>query len=73
MSFEEMKQAVLNAAKTGGWLVLAGHEIGKAGNQTTEAAVLEQFLKYAKDPANGLWLDTVDTIGRYIQTQRAGK
>jgi len=73
MTFEEMKQGVLTAAKTGGWLVLAGHEIGKAGNQTTEAAVLEQFLKYAKDPANGIWLDTVDTIGRYIQAQRARK
>lgn len=73
MSFEEMKQAVVTAAKTGGWLVLAGHEIGKAGNQTTEAAVLEQFMQYAKDPANGIWLDTVDAIARYIQTQRGGK
>ena len=73
MSFEEMKQAVLTAAKTGGWLVLAGHEIGKAGNQTTEAAVLEQFLKYAKDPGNGIWLNTVDTIARHIQTKRAGQ
>jgi hypothetical protein len=68
-----MKKAVLTAAKTGGWLVLAGHEIGKAGNQTTEAAVLDPFLKYANDPANGIWLDTVDTIARYIQTQRGGK
>ncbi len=73
MSFEEMKKTVLTAAKTGSWLVLAGHEIGKAGNQTTEAAVLEPFLKYASDPANGIWLDTVDTIARYIQTQRGSK
>jgi peptidoglycan/xylan/chitin deacetylase (PgdA/CDA1 family) len=73
MSLEEMKKAVLTAAKTGGWLVLAGHEIGKAGNQTTEAAVLDPFLKYASDPANGIWLDTVDTVARYIQTQRGGK
>jgi peptidoglycan-N-acetylglucosamine deacetylase len=73
MSLEEMKKAVLTAAKSGGWLVLAGHEIGKAGNQTTEAAVLEPFLKYANDPANGIWLDTVDTIARYIQTQRGSK
>jgi peptidoglycan-N-acetylglucosamine deacetylase len=71
MSLEEMKKAVLTAAKSGGWLVLAGHEIGKAGNQTTEAAVLDPFLKYASDPANGIWLDTVDTIARYIQTQRS--
>ena len=73
MSLEEIKKTVLTAAKTGGWLVLAGHEIGKAGNQTTEAAVLEPFLKYANDPANGIWLDTVDTIARYIQTQRGSK
>ena len=73
MSLEEMKKAVVAAAKTGGWLVLAGHEIGKAGNQTTETAVLEPFLEYAKEPANGIWLDTVDTIARYIQTQRGGK
>jgi peptidoglycan/xylan/chitin deacetylase (PgdA/CDA1 family) len=73
MSFEDMKKAVVAAAKEGGWLVLAGHEIGDAGYQTTEAAVLEQFLKYAKDPANGIWLDTVDAIAKYIQTQRAAK
>jgi hypothetical protein len=73
MSLEEMKEAVLTAAKNGGWLVLAGHEIGNAGYQTTEAAVLEQFLKYANDPANGIWLDTVDTIARYIQTRRTGQ
>jgi peptidoglycan-N-acetylglucosamine deacetylase len=73
MSFEQMKQAVLDAEKDGGWLVLAGHEIGNAGHQTTEAAVLEQFLKYALDPASGIWLDTVDTIAKYIQTRRATK
>ncbi len=73
MSFEDMKKAVLEAGKEGGWLVLAGHEIGSAGYQTTEAAVLEQFLKYALEPANGIWLDTVDTISKYIQAQRAGK
>ena len=70
MSFEEMKKAVVVAEKDGAWLVLAGHEIGKPGNQTTEAAVLEQFLKYAKDPANGIWLDTVDNISKFILAQR---
>jgi len=65
-----MKKAVVAAEKDSAWLVLAGHEIGKQGNQTTEAAVLEQFLKYAKDPANGIWLDTVDNIAKFIQAQR---
>jgi peptidoglycan/xylan/chitin deacetylase (PgdA/CDA1 family) len=73
MSFEEMKKAVLPAAESGGWLVFAGHEIGNPGNQTTQSAALEQFLKYAKDPASGIWLDTVDNIGKYVQAQRSGK
>jgi peptidoglycan/xylan/chitin deacetylase (PgdA/CDA1 family) len=70
MTFEEMKKAIVAAEKDGAWLVLAGHEIGKPGNQTTDAAVLEQFLKYAKDPANGIWLDTVDNIAKFILEQR---
>ena len=73
MSFEEMKKAVLTAAESGGWLVFAGHEIGNPGNQTTQSAALEQFLKYAKDPAAGIWLDTVDHIARYVQAHRGGK
>jgi len=70
MSFEEMQKAVLAAAQEGGWLVFAGHEIGNPAYQTTEATVLEKFLQYAGDPANGIWLDTVDAVSRYIQTQR---
>jgi peptidoglycan/xylan/chitin deacetylase (PgdA/CDA1 family) len=73
MSFEEMKKAVQDAAKEGGWLVLAGHEIGPRGYQTTEAAVLEEFVKYAKDPANGVWLDTVANISQYIVAQRGAR
>jgi peptidoglycan/xylan/chitin deacetylase (PgdA/CDA1 family) len=73
MSFEAMKKAVLTAAQDGGWLVFAGHDIGNPGNQTTESTVLEQFLKYAKDPASGIWLDTVDNIAKYIQAHRGGK
>jgi mannose/cellobiose epimerase-like protein (N-acyl-D-glucosamine 2-epimerase family) len=53
--------------------VLAGHEIGNAGYQTTEAAVLEQFLKYANDPASGVWLDTLENVSKYIQARRESK
>lgn len=34
---------------------------------------LEQLLKYAKDPANGVWLDTVENVAKYIRTQRGEK
>jgi peptidoglycan/xylan/chitin deacetylase (PgdA/CDA1 family) len=73
MTFEETKKAVLAAAEEGGWLVLAGHEIGNTGYQTTEAAVLEQFLKYANDPASGVWLDTLENVSKYIQARRESK
>jgi peptidoglycan-N-acetylglucosamine deacetylase len=70
MSFEGMKTAVLGAAKEGGWIVFAGHEIGSPAHQTTLAAALEQFLKYARDPENGVWLSTVEKVATYIRTSR---
>lgn len=41
--------------------------------QTTEASVLEQFLECARDPANGIWLDTVNAISGYIDRQEMGR
>ena len=35
------------------------------------AAVLDQFLAYASDPANGIWLDTVEAIARYVKERGA--
>ncbi len=75
LSFEEMKGAAIKARDEGAWLVFAGHEIGTASYQaqTTGAGALEQFLKYAQDPANGIWLDTVKAVATYVQAHRAGK
>lgn len=73
MSFEEMKAAVSKAAGEGGWLVFAGHEIGAPGFQTTLAASLEQLLRYARDPANGIWLDTVEAVARHVRAQRGAE
>lgn len=70
MPFEKMKDLVERAAPQRGWLVFAGHEIGMPGNQTTEIAELEKFLAWAKDPANGVWVDTVETVARYVQKRR---
>jgi len=73
MSFDEFKAQVDAAAKTGAWVVFAGHDIGTGGHQTTLVPALEQFLKYAKDPANGIWLDTVENVAKYIHGQQGGK
>jgi peptidoglycan/xylan/chitin deacetylase (PgdA/CDA1 family) len=71
LSFERIKALVLEAREQGAWIVFGGHEIGGHEYQTTEAAALEQFLKYAQDPANGIWLETVEHVARYVQDHRA--
>lgn len=71
MPFERMIDLVKRAEAQNGWVVFAGHEIGDPGYQTTETAQLEKFLAWAKDPANGVWLDTVANVARHVQKRRA--
>ena len=73
MTFDEFKAQIEAGVKTGGWVVFAGHDIGTGGQQTTLVPSLEQLLKYAKDPANGVWLDTVENVAKYIRAQRGDK
>ena len=72
LDFGQAKQLVDQAIAGGRWLIFFGHDVGESGRQTTVAATLEALCKYAQNPANGLWIDTVATIGKYIQEQRAG-
>jgi peptidoglycan-N-acetylglucosamine deacetylase len=73
LTFDQMRTLAQAAAKENRWLIFAGHEMGKRAFQTTDIAVLEEFCRYAKDPANGVWLDTVVNIARYVQAQRLKK
>lgn len=73
LSFEQMKSLTETAASRNGWLVFAGHEMGKTGAQSTSAEVLEQYLAYAADPANGVWLDTVAGVAKYIRARQAAR
>ncbi len=68
--FGDMK--IFRTLANGGWLVLAGHEINDDGRQTTRMATLRALCEYAQDPANGIWLDTVEAVTRHIHKQRAG-
>ena len=52
------------------WLVLAGHEIGEDGPQTTSVAALHALLTYANDPANGVWVAPVGEVVAYIEERR---
>ncbi len=67
----EMLALVERAAKRGGWLIFVGHEIGRKGYQVTDVGALEAVFRYAEDPANGVWIDTVEAVARYVAKTRA--
>ena len=73
LAFEDVRPILDKAAAEGRWLVFAGHDIGEGGVQTTRTATLSALCRYAKDPANGLWLDTVDALSAHVLRQRAGR
>jgi peptidoglycan/xylan/chitin deacetylase (PgdA/CDA1 family) len=70
LTFEQLKALIDTAAANGFWLVLAGHEIGESGRQTTRADTLRAFCEYARDSKNGVWVDTVANVARYVGEQR---
>lgn len=70
MEFEEILPMIQSASAKGQWLILAGHETADEGNQTSYFSMLRQLAEYAKDPANGIWIAPVGTIGQYLVEQR---
>lgn len=68
--FEQILPLIENAKKTGAWLVLAGHEMGSSGSQTTRLSMLKKLIEYAQNPANGIWIAPVGTVVKYIKTQK---
>jgi peptidoglycan/xylan/chitin deacetylase (PgdA/CDA1 family) len=69
--FEQVKQIIDRTLTNGGWLVFCGHDIGEGvRRQTTLASTIRAICEYAQDPANGVWLDSVENIARYILKER---
>jgi len=68
--FEQILPLIENAKKNGAWLVLAGHEMGESGNQTTRLSMLKKLIEYAQNPANGIWIAPVGTVAKYIKEQK---
>lgn len=68
---EDIKPILKRAANTEDWVILAGHEIGEEGYQTTRIEMLKQLIAYAKDPQYGIWLAPVGEIASYVADQRA--
>jgi peptidoglycan-N-acetylglucosamine deacetylase len=70
LEFEEVLVWLERARENGSWLVLAGHEIGEPGRQTTRVSMLEKLIEYALEPESGIWLAPVGTVAAYIIEQR---
>jgi peptidoglycan/xylan/chitin deacetylase (PgdA/CDA1 family) len=71
LTWEQLKVLIDQARERHSWLVLGGHDIGEGGRQTTRIDTLRAFCEYARDPKNGVWVDTVANIGRYVVEHRA--
>jgi len=69
-SFEEVLLLIEAAREQGAWLVLAGHEIDEGGRQTSLLPTIDSICHYASDPANGIWIDNVSKIGKYVREMR---
>jgi len=68
--FDEILPLIQAASEKGQWLILAGHETGDSGNQTTYLSMLRQLCEYANDPVNGIWIAPVGTVGKYVHKKR---
>lgn len=68
--FEQILPLIENAKKSGAWLILAGHEMGESGGQTTRLSMLKKLIEYAQNPANGIWIAPVGTVAKYIKEQK---
>ncbi len=69
-NFESIFSLIENARKSHSWLVLAGHDIGEGGPQTTQTAMLEQLLRYFKESGTDIWVAPVGEVSTYIEKSR---
>jgi peptidoglycan-N-acetylglucosamine deacetylase len=69
-SFDDILKLIENAGAKGLWLILAGHETGTGGYQTSLLPTIEAICRYANDPANNIWITNVHEVATWIKNQR---
>ena len=67
---DEALQMVRDAVAQGGWLILAAHEVADTGRQALPPATLDALCAYCQAAENEIWIDTVETVGRYVRQTR---
>ena len=74
LPFEVVREWIETARAEGAWLVLAGHDTGDEDrHQMVRSDTLRALCDYALDPVNGVWLDTVAAVARYVKEQQTRK
>jgi hypothetical protein len=53
--------------------VLAGHEMGDSGDQTTRLEMLRNLMEYINDPSNGIWIAPVGIVAKYVQDKKKSR
>jgi peptidoglycan-N-acetylglucosamine deacetylase len=69
-NFEDILPILEKAKQSNHWVVLAGHEMGESGAQTTRLSMLKKLIEYSKNPANGVWIAPVGTVAKYVSSKR---
>ncbi|MDN3687815.1 polysaccharide deacetylase family protein [Cyclobacterium jeungdonense] len=69
-NFETLLPMIQQSSENGHWLILAGHETGTEGPQTTRLEFLEKLAVYVNDPANKIWVAPMGTIAQYVKATR---
>lgn len=67
--FDQIVTLIEEAKKSGQWLVLAGHEMGESGRQTTRLEMLKKLAEYVQDPSNGIWIAPMGEVAKYVRNK----
>jgi peptidoglycan/xylan/chitin deacetylase (PgdA/CDA1 family) len=68
----ELLELVEDARRSGHWLVLVGHEVVLSPRAySTPLSTLEGLLQYF-EREGGIWVDTVDRVGRHVRDVQLG-
>ncbi|MDA0990539.1 MAG: polysaccharide deacetylase family protein, partial [Verrucomicrobia bacterium] len=70
LAFSQLRAMIEICRDRGDWLALCLHDVGNHREQAIQARVLDQLCAYANDAANGIWVDTIAAIGRYVRDKR---
>jgi hypothetical protein len=69
--FEQLQTMLATVVEQQAWIVLAIHDVGTdQPAQVMAADTLDRLCEFCKDPANGIWIDTVEHIAEFIETNR---